>query len=107
MNQDNEPPTSLEDDLTMLTDTLEEVLRYSGTLADESYQEIKARAEKALKEVQSHLSDHDGCNHDGCNIKQIKAIACCTDDYVRQNPWCSVGIGATVGLIVGLLVARR
>ncbi len=67
MNRDNEPPTSLEDDLAMLTDTLEEVLRYSGTLADESYQEIKARAEKALKEVQSRLSDHGGCH-----IKQIK-----------------------------------
>lgn len=102
MNRDNEPPTSLEDDLAMLTDTLEEVLRYSGTLADESYQEIKARAEKALKEIQSRLSDHGGCH-----IKQIKAMACCTDDYVRQNPWCSVGIGATIGLIVGLLVARR
>ncbi|WP_038926408.1 glycine zipper domain-containing protein, partial [Yersinia pestis] len=45
--------------------------------------------------------------HGGCHIKQIKAMACCTDDYVRQNPWCSVGIGATIGLIVGLLVARR
>ncbi len=29
------------------------------------------------------------------------------DSYVRDNPWQAVGIGATAGLIVGLLVARR
>jgi ElaB protein len=102
MNRDKEQRTSLEDDLTMLTNTLEEVLRFSGKMADDSYQEIKYRAEKTLQEVQSRLN---GCNE--CYIKRAKALACCTNDYVREKPWCSVGIGATVGLIVGLLVARR
>lgn len=102
MNRDKEQYTSLDDDLTMLTDTLEEVLRASGDAADESYQEIKARAEKALKEVQYRLSGRSECY-----IKRAKALACCTDDYVRDKPWCSVGIGATVGLVVGLLLARR
>lgn len=102
MNRDKEQQTSLEDDLTMLTDTLEEVLRFAGKTTDESYQEIKDRAEKALKEVQNRLSGRSECY-----IKRAKALACCTDDYVRERPWCSVGIGATVGLVVGLLLARR
>ncbi|HHL2617845.1 TPA: DUF883 family protein [Yersinia enterocolitica] len=101
MNRDKEQQTSLDDDLTMLTDTLEEVLRASGDAA-ESYQEIKARAEKALKEVQNRLSGRSECY-----IKRAKVLACCTDDYVREKPWCSVGISATVGLVVGLLLARR
>ncbi|AIN17734.1 hypothetical protein CH54_3948 [Yersinia rochesterensis] len=102
MNRDKEQQTSLDDDLTMLTDTLEEVLRASGDAADESYKEIKARAEKALKEVQYRLNGRSKCY-----IKRAKTLACCTDDYVREKPWCSAGIGATVGLVVGLLLARR
>ena len=27
--------------------------------------------------------------------------------YVRENPWQSLGLAAAVGLLVGLLVARR
>lgn len=30
-----------------------------------------------------------------------------TDNYVRDNPWRAVGIAAGVGLVVGLLIARR
>jgi ElaB/YqjD/DUF883 family membrane-anchored ribosome-binding protein len=30
-----------------------------------------------------------------------------TDDYVRMNPWKSLGIAAIAGLLVGVLLARR
>jgi len=36
---------SLDDDLRMLTETLEEVLKSSGDKADEKYIQVKARAE--------------------------------------------------------------
>lgn len=98
----NPQQPSLDDDLSMLMDTLDEVLRASSDLADERYQEVKAQAEKALKEVQHRLSGRSECY-----ITRAKALACCTDSYVRNKPWCSVGIGATVGLIFGLLLARR
>jgi len=42
---------SLDDDLRMLTETLEEVLKSSGDKADEKYVQIKARAENALKDI--------------------------------------------------------
>ncbi|MBF8043338.1 DUF883 family protein, partial [Klebsiella pneumoniae] len=29
------------------------------------------------------------------------------DDYVRENPWTGVGIGAAVGLVLGVLLSRR
>ena len=40
--------TRIDDDLTLLSETLEEVLRSSGDPADQKYVELKARAEKAL-----------------------------------------------------------
>jgi len=30
-----------------------------------------------------------------------------TDDYVHDNPWRAIGIGAAAGLLVGWLVSRR
>lgn len=46
--------TRIDDDLTLLSETLEEVLRSSGDPADQKYVELKARAEKAL-DVLIHL----------------------------------------------------
>jgi ElaB/YqjD/DUF883 family membrane-anchored ribosome-binding protein len=28
-------------------------------------------------------------------------------DYVRENPWQSIGIAAAVGVVAGLLLGRR
>jgi ElaB/YqjD/DUF883 family membrane-anchored ribosome-binding protein len=30
-----------------------------------------------------------------------------TDDWVHMHPWGAVGLGAGVGFLIGLLVARR
>ena len=45
--------TRVDDDLTLLSETLEEVLRSSGDPADQKYIELKARAEQALHETAS------------------------------------------------------
>lgn len=39
--------------------------------------------------------------------EKVKAAGHAADDYVHENPWKSVAIGAGVGLIVGLLIGRR
>jgi ElaB/YqjD/DUF883 family membrane-anchored ribosome-binding protein len=30
-----------------------------------------------------------------------------TEDYARRNPWQAMGIAAGVGLVIGVLLARR
>lgn len=30
-----------------------------------------------------------------------------TDGYVRENPWQAVGISAAVGVLIGMLIARK
>ncbi len=45
--------TRVDDDLTLLSETLEEVLRSSGDPADQKYIELKARAEQALHDVKT------------------------------------------------------
>lgn len=36
-----------------------------------------------------------------------KVAAKAADDYVRANPWAAVGLAAALGLLLGILVARR
>ena len=38
---------------------------------------------------------------------QATKAAAATDEYVNAQPWTAVGISAAVGLILGLLLARR
>jgi len=40
-------------------------------------------------------------------IDKTKQAARVTDEFVHENPWRAVGISACLGLVVGVLIARR
>jgi len=40
-------------------------------------------------------------------MRAAREMADATEEYVRDNPWQSVGVAAGVGLLIGLLIARR
>ncbi|RKQ38497.1 stress response protein ElaB [Enterobacter sp. R1(2018)] len=92
----------LDDDLTLLSETLEEVLRSSGDPADQKYIELKERAEQALNDVKARVS-----NASDTYYYRAKQAVYRADDYVHEKPWQGVGVGAAVGLVFGLLLARR
>ncbi|EDZ2662350.1 stress response protein ElaB [Salmonella enterica] len=92
----------VDDDLTLLSETLEEVLRSSGDPADQKYIELKARAEQALEEVKNSVSQASDSYYYRAKQAVYKA-----DDYVHEKPWQGIGVGAAVGLVLGLLLARR
>ncbi|WP_368541780.1 stress response protein ElaB [Enterobacter soli] len=94
--------TRIDDDLALLSDTLEEVLRSSGDPADQKYIELKERAEQALRDVQSRISQASDTYY-----YRAKRAVYRTDDYVHEKPWQGIGIGAAAGLVLGLLLARR
>lgn len=94
--------TRIDDDLALLSETLEEVLRSSGDPADQKYIELKARAEQALLDVQHRVSQASDTYY-----YRAKGAVYRTDDYVHEKPWHGVGIGAAAGLVLGLLLARR
>ncbi|ECG8590512.1 stress response protein ElaB [Salmonella enterica subsp. salamae] len=92
----------VDDDLTLLSETLEEILRSSGDPADQKYIELKARAEKALEEVKNRVSHASDSYYYRAKQAVYKA-----DDYVHEKPWQGIGVGAAVGMVLGLLLARR
>jgi ElaB/YqjD/DUF883 family membrane-anchored ribosome-binding protein len=40
-------------------------------------------------------------------VQTGKEVAETTDTYVQENPWKAVGISAGVGVIIGMLIARK
>ncbi|MRS14882.1 stress response protein ElaB [Enterobacteriaceae bacterium RIT691] len=94
--------SNIDDDLTLLTDTLEEILLSSGDPADQKYIELKLRAEQALHEVQARVSQASDSYY-----YRAKQAVYRADDYVHEKPWQGIGVGAAVGLVLGLLLARR
>ncbi|WP_312978294.1 stress response protein ElaB [Atlantibacter sp.] len=103
MTQNNEQfNTRIDDDLSLLSETLEEVLRSSGDPADQKYIELKARAEQALHDVKARVSNAS----DNYYFRAKKAVYR-ADDYVHEQPWKGIGIGAAAGLVLGILLARR
>ena len=55
-----------------------------------------------LKDAHRHLGDAESLVR-----AKAKVAAATTDAYVRTNPWTSVGVGAGIGVILGLLIGRR
>jgi ElaB/YqjD/DUF883 family membrane-anchored ribosome-binding protein len=86
---------------TVMTDA-EALLRATSAQTGEKIQEVRARAEESLRQAKARLGSIEEEA-----LRRAREVADATDEYVRGNPWQSVGIAAGVGLLVGLLLARR
>lgn len=89
-------------DLDQLGDSLKEIIDSLGSDAQDEVDLAKKKGEALLKEVRSRIST------DRYGIKQAtRDTVSNVDFYVYDKPWQSVGIGATVGLIIGALLAAK
>lgn len=89
-------------ELKSLADTLEEVLTSSGDKSKEELSKLRGKAEQALRESRYRLGETGDIL-----ARQTREAAARTDEYVRENPWASVGIGAAIGVVLGVLFTRR
>ena len=89
-------------ELKSLADTLEEVLNSSADKSKEEVSKLRSKAEQALKESRYRLGETGEAR-----AKQPGEAAARADEYVRDNPWTGVGIGAAVGVVLGVLLTRR
>lgn len=85
------PADKLMDELRSVIADAEELLRVTADQGGAKVQEVRERAEESLRAAREHL---------GGAGRQL-------DAQVRANPWAAVGIAAGVGLIVGILMARK
>ena len=89
-------------DLKMVISDAEELLLATAAQAGEKASAARARITESLKVAKEKLVIAEGIALD-----KAKAAARATDDYVHENPWAAVGVGAAVGLVIGMLISRR
>jgi ElaB/YqjD/DUF883 family membrane-anchored ribosome-binding protein len=92
----------LMEDLRAVVFDTEELLKATANQTGERITAARAKAEESLKAAKAGLLEQEAAM-----MAKTKAAAKVADDYVRANPWQSVGIAAVVGLFLGILAARR
>jgi ElaB/YqjD/DUF883 family membrane-anchored ribosome-binding protein len=99
---DAEQKAKLMNDLRMVIEDAQEILRMTADQVGDSAVGVRARVEARLAEATRDLRDLQEAA-----ATRVKAAGDAADEFVQENPWKSIGIAAGIGLVVGLLIARR
>lgn len=89
-------------DLMLVIGDAEALLGATAHQAGEKVAAARARMQETIAGAKERAAELGAATLDGA-----KAAGRATDDFVRENPWQAVGIGAAVGVILGMLISRR
>ena len=89
-------------DLQAVIQDTEELLRMTVDHVGESADALRSRVSDRLNQAMTELR-----HLQNLTIDQAKLLGHEGEDFVKNNPWKSVGVAAGVGLLLGLLVGRR
>jgi ElaB/YqjD/DUF883 family membrane-anchored ribosome-binding protein len=89
-------------DLKLVINDAEELLRATASQAGEKVTAARLKVQDSLDQAKVKLG-----RISDAGLDRAKEAARVTDDFVHDQPWTAVGIGAGVGLILGLLIGRR
>lgn len=89
-------------DFKVVVADAEALLKATANTGGEKLVELRAKAEESLSIAKARMMDvQDEV------LAKTKEAAKATDEYVHENPWHSIGIAASVGIVIGLLIGRR
>ena len=89
-------------DLKNIIGDAEELLRVTASQAGEKAAAAREKIQDSLHRARVKLAEAEDVVLD-----EAKQAARAADEFVHEHPWKAVGIGAGVGLIIGLLIGRR
>lgn len=92
----------LMDEFSNLVAAMEDVFSAAAGDSGEKFAEVKGQAEASLKKAKARLGLLEKSA-----VAKARKLAADSDDYVHENPWTAVGVGAGVGLLLGLLIGRK
>jgi len=91
----------VDDFATVLTEA-EDMLKKASNETGDRARDLRAQVEAKLLAAKLRLQEMQGEA-----VDRARDAARATDDYVHDNPWQAVGVGAAVGFVVGMLMTRR
>jgi ElaB/YqjD/DUF883 family membrane-anchored ribosome-binding protein len=73
-----------------------------STSIPNSVDDLKSQASEAVRKVGDTLSEHADVLRENAASARYN-----TQEFIEQNPWQSVALAASVGFLVGIIIARR
>ena len=80
----------------------EDMLTQAASATGDKAAELRNQALQQLKALRERMNEAQETA-----LRQSKAAARATDEFVHENPWRSIVAAASLGVVVGLLIARR
>lgn len=90
------------DDFKVVVSDAEALLKATAGHGGEAVAAARSKAEESLASLKARMTDAEAAL-----VAKTKAAAKSTDEYVHGHPWQAIGIAASVGVVVGLLIGRR
>ena len=81
---------------------MEDLIKASTSLTGDDFARAKANLSARVAAARAFVEEMPGTISD--RARNTVKVA---DDYVREQPWQTIGIGAAVGLFIGFLLGRR
>jgi ElaB/YqjD/DUF883 family membrane-anchored ribosome-binding protein len=91
----------INEDLRILAADTQELMRLTASASGEQLDVLRSRLNERLAVLKVRAAEAQDATRSNCKLAMTNA-----DDYVRENPWQSVGVGVAVGVVLGALLAR-
>ena len=92
----------LMEDLRVVVEDAEALLKATAGQAGEKVEHARHRAEESVRQARERLGEIEG------EVRaRAQEAARTTDRYVHENPWGAIGIAAGAAFMLGLLAGRR
>lgn len=89
-------------DLRVVISDAEELLQMTANEAGESAAGLRQRVQQRMNQAKAEL-----VHLQAAAVAKARAAGHATDEFVHQNPWKAVGLGAGFGFLIGMLISRR
>ena len=98
----NKSRSRLVQDFTTVLEDAQALLRHAAGDAGKSYADARQRLEKSIEQARERIGSAEEAM-----LASAREAGRSADGYVRSHPWESIAVGASVGLLLGMLLARR
>ncbi|WP_169577457.1 DUF883 family protein [Sinimarinibacterium sp. CAU 1509] len=81
---------------------VEDLVKATTSMSGEDLEHARAKLVQRVADAKANLEKVGATISD-----RAQRSATATNGYVHQQPWQAIGIGASVGMLIGFLIARR
>ena len=98
----NKSRSRLVEDFNTVLEDAQALLRHAAGDAGKGYSDARARLEDSVRRARERIGSAEEAM-----LESAREAGRSADGYVRDHPWESIAVGAGVGLLLGMLIARR